>query len=179
MQYIFFILCLILPVLACGQSGEPPKMQLSSLCDLQVQSKAGDRRIVQIEGVYLSGMEGASYILVPECSMQSTYVEFNLKTRKNWDLLRSLISEKRDKGKIGDGSPILVVFEGEFFGPPLPNPTWPDWFRKAYHPGWDSNAKTKIIVYSINSASRLSADHPCASKNEDRWPCFQGKNLSR
>lgn len=143
------------------------------LCDLQTHIAQGEHQSVRIEGVYLAGMEGGSYIVVPECSIRSTYVEFELKNHKNWNKLRKLIKSNREKGVIGDGTPVLVIFEGEFYGPPATNPTFPEAFKKAYHPGWDSNALTKLIVHSIRSVKPLPANHPCASSKSNKWPCFQ------
>ena len=57
-------------------------------------------------------------------------------------------------------TPVLVIFEGEFYGPQLPNPKLPEAIRKIYHPAWDNhNSMTKLIVFAIQSVKPLS-DHP-------------------
>ncbi len=43
------------------------------------------------------------------------------------------------------------VFEGEFYGPPKPDPKLPEDIRRVYRPGWDSGAMTKIVVHEIIS----------------------------
>ena len=58
-----------------------------SLCDLQMQLKEGERRVVRVEGVYLAGI-GTNYLVAPECSIRTTYIEFDLRSRKNWKRLR-------------------------------------------------------------------------------------------
>jgi hypothetical protein len=40
----------------------------------------------------------------------------------------------------GDGDAVLVVFEGEFYGPRVPDPNLPDAIRKNYHPAWGTMA---------------------------------------
>jgi hypothetical protein len=77
----------------------------------------------------------------------------------------------------GDGDAVLVVFEGEFYGPQVPDPKLPEALRKNYHPGWDHNnvSMTKLVVHAIQSVEPLPADHPCAPPKTDPnlWPCFQ------
>jgi hypothetical protein len=70
-----------------------------------------------------------------------------------------------------------VVFEGEFYGPQVPDPKLPEAIRKNYHPGWDhmNASMTKMVVHTIQSVEPLPSDHPCASPKSDpnQWPCFQ------
>jgi hypothetical protein len=77
----------------------------------------------------------------------------------------------------GDGDAVLVVFEGEFYGPQVPDPKLPAGIGENYHPGWDHNnaSMTKLVVHAIRSVEALPADHPCAPPKSDprEWPCFQ------
>lgn len=165
-----FAICLI------AQRGiAQTRLPATSLCDLQVQLTQGEHRTVRVEGVYLAGLEG-EYLVAAGCSERSTRIEFTLKTQRNLEKLRTMINEPYKEKKIsGSGEPVLVIFEGEFYGPPVPDPKLPDAIRKVYHPGWDSNSTTKLVVSSIESVKALPADHPCAPPKSDltQWPCFQ------
>jgi hypothetical protein len=150
--------------------------QTVPLCELQTKLVQGEHRSVQVEGVYLSGIEGPPYLVTSGCSGRSTAIEFKLRTRRLWKQLVRLSNRTNTKRhSLGDGDPVLVVFEGEFYGPPVPDSKLPERFRKNYHPGWDSNASTKMVVHAIVSVQPLPADHPCAPRKSDPngWPCFQ------
>jgi len=152
-------------VLAKG-TGAQAHAPVSSLCDLQERMAQGERRAVRVEGVFLNGTD-VRYLVVPGCSGRSTLIEFTLKTRRNWAKLLGMSSDFRQT---------IVIFEGDFLGPPVPDPKLPEGIRKVYHPGWDSNAATKMIVHTILSVKALPADHPCAPSKSDpveKWPCFQ------
>jgi hypothetical protein len=174
MRKLFCIFELLFSVLLIRQSVAEQKMPVSSLCKLQMQVMQGKHQSVLVEGVYLSGVNGASYLINPECSITSTYVDFDLKTHKNFKKLQKLLDSGKRGGVIGDaGAPVLVLFEGEFYGPPIPDPKLPEWVRKIYHPTWDNDNFTKLVVRSIRNVQLLPADHPCASTKSDKWPCYQ------
>ena len=151
--------------------------QLVPLCELQTRLAQGEHRSVQIEGVYLSGLEG-QYLVTSDCRGRSTSIEFELETHRLWKQLVRL-SNRTNRGKhiSGDGDPVLVVFEGEFYGPRVPDPKLPEAIRKNYHPGWDhmNASTTKMVVHAIQRVQPLPADHPCAPPKSDphQWPCFQ------
>ncbi len=154
-----------------------PGSQIVSLCELQTKLTQGEERDVRVEGVYLSGLEG-QYLVTSDCSGRSTFIDFELKTHRLWKRLVQLSNRTNTKRHdIGDGDPVLVIFEGEFYGPQSPDPRLPEAIRKNYHPGWDpQNASmTKMVVHSIQSVEPLPAGHPCApSKSDpDDWPCFR------
>jgi hypothetical protein len=151
--------------------------QLVPLCELQTKLAQGEHRNVQVEGVYLSGLEG-QYFVTSGCSGRSTSIEFELKTHRLWkQLVRLSNRTNTEKRSSGDSDPVLVVFEGEFYGPRVPDPKLPEAFRKNYHPGWDpmNASMTKMVVHAILRVQPLSADHPCAPPKSDpnQWPCFQ------
>jgi hypothetical protein len=127
--------------------------------------------------VYLSGLEG-QYLVTSGCSGRSTAIEFELKSRRLWKRLVQMSNKtSTQKHAYGDGDAVLVVFEGEFYGPSVPDPKLPEALRKNYHPGWDHNnaSITKLVVHAIQSVEPLPADHPCAAPKSDsnKWPCFQ------
>lgn len=123
----------------------------ASLCDLQAQVPQGDRRMVRVEGIYMSGSEH-QFLVAERCSGSRTRVDFDLKNRRLWTtLVRMTNKTDRQRHVVGSVDPVLVVFEGEFYGPPNPDPKLPDNIRGVYHPGWDSEAMTKIVVREIVS----------------------------
>ncbi len=151
--------------------------QLVPLCELQTRTAQGEHRIVRVEGVYLSGLEG-QYLVTSGCAGRSSSIEFDLKTHRLWkELVRLSNLTNEEKHVSGDGDPVLVVFEGEFYGPQVPDQKLPEALRKNYHPGWDhmNASMTKIVVHSILSVKPLPANHPCAPPKSDpqQWPCFQ------
>jgi len=158
------------------QSIAQAQLPVLSLCDLQVQVAQGEHRPVQVEGVFLSGLEGQDLVNAG-CSGRSTYIEFALKTHQRWKRLERLSNKtNRRKHWLGDGDAVLVIFKGEFYGPQTPDPKLPEWIRKFYHPAWgNADEMTKLVVYSILSVKALPANHPCAplKSNPRQWPCYQ------
>lgn len=165
--------------LTAGQvaAQSPSGLQLVPLCDLQTKVAQGEHRTVRVEGVYLSGLEG-QYLIAAGCSGRSTDIEFELKSHRLWKRLVQMSNKTNARKHVsGDGDAVLVVFEGEFYGPRAPDPKLPEAIRTNYHSGWDHNnaSMTKLIVHAIQSVESLPADHPCAPPISDpnRWPCFQ------
>jgi hypothetical protein len=78
-------------------------------------------------------------------------VELALRSRRNKEKLRKLLDRNRQ---------VRVVVEGEFYGPPLPDPKLPEALKKQYHPGWGHLAafSTKMAVYRIESVSAIGDD---------------------
>ena len=163
-------------LMAAAQGVAQSNLPASSLCELQTKLAQGEHRTVRVEGVYLTGLEG-QYLVTSGCSGRSTSVEFELKSRHLWKQLVEMSNRTNAKKHIsGDGDAVLVAFEGEFYGPQVPDPKLPEAIRKNYHPGWDHNnaAMTKMVVRAIQSVEPLPADHPCAPPKSDprQWPCF-------
>ncbi len=145
---------------------------LSSLCELQTKVAQGEHQSVRVEGVFLPGLGGQGALVAAGCDGRSTRIEFELQSRDGWQRLTRM-SDKQDE--------VLVVFSGEFYGAPAPDPKLPEAIRKNYHPGWDYNSMTKLVVHTILSVNALPASHPCASPKSDptkKWPCFQHDPLS-
>ena len=172
------ILCLLIVGLMAGSlvAQSSPDSQLAPLlCELQTKLAQGEQRNVQVEGVYLSGLEG-QYLVTWGCSGRSTAIEFELRTHRLWKKLVRL-SNVKNRHVAGDGDAVLAVFEGEFYGPPVPDAKLPEAIRKNYHPAWDpmNASMTKMVVHAIRSVKPLPPDHPCAPPGSDpkQWPCFQ------
>jgi hypothetical protein len=174
----FPIFALLSIILLAGQvEGQSPAgLQLASLCDLQTKAAQGGHRTVRVEGVYLAGLEG-QYLVAAGCSGRSTAIQFDLKSHWLWKRLEHMSNKTNARKHVsGDSDPVLVVFQGEFYGPLVPDPKLPEAIRKNYHPGWDNNASmTKLVVHAIQSVELLPANHPCAPPKSDprQWPCFQ------
>jgi hypothetical protein len=170
-QRIVWALGLYLVVVETAAQGQ---LATSSLCDLQVQLTQGEHRPVRVEGVYLAGLEG-QLLVVEGCCGRNTAVEFDLKSHRLWKRhVRLSNKTNAQKHVSGDGDPVLVVFEGEFYGPRAPDPKLPEEIRKVYHPAWDNQASmTKLVVHSILSIKTLPVNDPCAPTKSDKWPCYQ------
>jgi hypothetical protein len=145
------------------------------LCELQQQVAAGNHKIVEVGGVFLAGLEG-EYLVASGCSERSTRIEFALIDKKNVAKLWHLVDAASKPGVKGDGVPVRVVFEGEFYGPPLLDPKMSEVQRRLSDLRWDSNSTTKLVVHSIKSVEALSPSDPCAPQGTDpadKWPCWQ------
>ncbi len=173
---VFSFLCIGLST--CHLNAQPASTSgRVSLCLLQNQIVQGEHHRVQVEGVYLAGLEG-QYLVTSGCLGRSTDVEFELTSRHLWKRLVKISNRTSTRKNVhGDGDAVLVVFEGEFYGPMVPDPKLPEAIRKNYHPGWNHNnaSMTKLIVHQILDVKPLPTDHPCASQPDDpnQWSCFQ------
>lgn len=112
-----------------------------SLCILQKNVVQGKHRTVHISGLYGPGLNH-TVLEAPSCSAEGTWAELDLHSGRNKERLRKLLDKSRRA---------FVVVEGEFYGPPLPDPNLPEAIRKNFYPGWGHLAafKTKIVVHAI------------------------------
>lgn len=125
-----------------GSSQSVPKSpQLASLCSLQQKVTEGNHEIVRVSGIYGPGLDHTT-LEDPGCPDNSTWVELDLRSKRNREKLRRLLNHSRRA---------YVVLDGEFYGPPVPDPKLPEALRKSYHPGWGHLAafKTKLVVHAI------------------------------
>jgi len=129
------------------------------LCDLQRTAKQGEQRSVQVGGIYITGYEG-SVLTDATCPSQGTWVELDLKSTANREQLRSMLKKA---GKA------YVVFEGDFYGPEVPDPKLPEAIRKSYQPGWGHLGafRTKLVVHAIKSVKPVPVD-----QQRDSSPCM-------
>ncbi len=123
--------------------------ETASLCSLQQKVAEGHHETVRVSGIFSQGtLEDAA------CPKESTWVEFDLRSEQNKEKLRKLLDRSRRA---------YVVVEGEFYGPPLPDPNLPVAIRKSYHPGWGHLAafKTKLVVHAIREVTAVpNGKHP-------------------
>lgn len=156
----YFFGLLFVGLLAWQVARSSPGLQLTPLCELQTSVAQGEHRTVRVEGVYVAGLEG-QYLEASDCSGRSTDIEFALKSHRLWKRLVQISNKSNTARRTsGDSDPVLVVLEGEFYGP-RPDPALPEAIRKNYHPAWGNhNSMTKLIVHAIQSVEPLPADRP-------------------
>jgi len=138
------------PLAICWMAAAQPGLSVSSICELRAKTAQGEHRTVRVEGVFSAGLE-SQQLVDPTCSSQSTAVEFELRSSRHKEKLWQV------SGRPGQA---LVIFEGEFYGPRTPDPKLPEGIRKTYHPGWDYNSMTKLVVHKICSVKHVPVDRP-------------------
>jgi hypothetical protein len=140
MQKAFYLVVLFTMCLLAVQSlATDPNM--ASLCVLQRNVAEGEHETVRVSGVYGPSLDH-TVLEDAECPNESTWVELALLSQENIRKLRKLLDRSRQA---------YVVVDGEFYGPPLPDPKLPEAIRRNYHPGWGHLAafKTKLVVHVI------------------------------
>jgi hypothetical protein len=120
-----------------------------SICRLQDTVAPGTHLTVRVSGVYGPSLDH-TVLADGECPSVSTWVELALRSEENKETLSKLLDRSRRA---------YVVVEGEFYGPPLPDPKLPETVKKQYHPGWGHLAAfpTKLVVYRIDSVKAVGS----------------------
>jgi hypothetical protein len=126
---------------SCFGQAAPNEPKVTSLCLLQERATEGSREAVRVAGLFSAGLELGT-LDDDACSKEATWVELALRSEQNKAKLRKLLDRSHRA---------YVVFEGEFYGPPPPDPKLPEVIRKNYHPGWGHLGafRTKLVVYAI------------------------------
>jgi hypothetical protein len=147
--YAFGVLVVCLFAEACFAQSKPVA---ASICGLQEEVSAGDHMNVRVSGVYSFGVD-EGVLENTACPNQSIWIELALQSEHNKNKLERLIH--------GPGR-AYVVFEGELYGSPLPDPKLPEAIRKVYHPGWGHMGafKTKLVVHVIREAAETPPSKP-------------------
>jgi hypothetical protein len=116
-----------------------------SLCALQEKVPEGGHINVRISGTYSGGL-GMGTLEDTACPDRTVWVELALRSDRNKKRLKRLLD--------GPGR-ADVVFEGEIYGPPVPDPKLPEAIRNSYHPGWGHLGafKTKLVVQTIREVA--------------------------
>jgi hypothetical protein len=131
------------------QDSGSPKEHVTPVCSALVGVKTGSHRKITVSGIYASGVEDFT-LYDPQClkSETPTWVEFRLRSQKHQKDLNQLISQS---GKAN------VEFEGEFYGPPVPDPALPEPIRQGIQFGWGHLGayRTKLVVYFIKRVSPI------------------------
>ena len=140
MQKTFHIVVLLAVCFLAEECFGKSEPKTTSLCVLQEKAAEGNHATVQVSGILSEWvtLEDAA------CPAEDTWVELALPPGqdKNKEKLRRLLD---------DYDRAYVMVEGEFYGPPLPDPKLPEVIRKAYHPGWGHLAafRAKLVVHVI------------------------------
>jgi hypothetical protein len=110
----------------------------------------GSHMSVVLSGVYEGGLgdSGSAMGTLSDsaCPKETAWIEIALESPTNRKKLNTILDES---------SRARVVFEGELYGPPLPDPKLPEGLRKASHPGWGHLGafKTKLVVHAIREVA--------------------------
>jgi len=144
------VFVLFLLAAACLGQSAPTEPRDNSLCLLQKTVSEGNHETVRVSGVFSEGLD-LGIMDDAACPEESTWVELALQSNRNKEKLRRLLDRSRRA---------YVLVEGEFFGPPLPDPKLPESIRKAYHPryGHLGCCRTKLVVHAIREVKAAPAD---------------------
>ena len=132
------ICCLGLATL-CLQIKSPKR-----LCNLQEIATQGSHIIVTVSGVYSTGPE-SSTLTDPACPVKAygqTWVEFDLKSNENEQKLKELLTRSQE---------VNLTAEGDFYGPPPPDPKLPSPMREKISQRWGhlGCCRTRFVVRKI------------------------------
>ena len=128
-------------VASVGQSASD-----GSLCMLQQKATEGEHMHVRVAGVLGGGLDQG--ILTDVACPETTWVELALESKRNRKKLVAILDHS-------EHYEAYVVFEGELYGPALPDPKLPEAIRKSYHPWWGhlNCCRTKLVVSEILAVS--------------------------
>lgn len=148
---VLFGLCLLTVGSPARSAAPQVNLKTTSLCVLQEQVAEGKHEAVRVYGMYGPGLDHA-VLEEPSCPAEGTWVELALRSDENKEKLRKLLDRSQRA---------YVLVEGDFYGPPLPDPSLPEAVRKSYHPGWGHLAafKTKLVVHAIRDVKALPTEH--------------------
>jgi hypothetical protein len=117
----------------------------------------GSHMSVMVSGVYEGGLGDSGPAMGTlndsACPQETAWIEIALQSATNRKKLNAILDKS---GRA------YVVFEGEFYGSPVPDPKLPEAIRKNYHPGWGHLGafKTKLVVNAIRKAAIAPAAKP-------------------
>jgi hypothetical protein len=145
MKTIFFCVALFAVCSSIKAQSVQTQPKAESMCFLQKNITEGNHKTVRVSGVFSEGLERGT-LEDTTCPSETTWVELALRSDRNKEKLRRFLDTSRRA---------YVVFEGEFYGPPLADPKLPETIRKDYHPGWGHLGafKTKLVVRVIRDVT--------------------------
>jgi hypothetical protein len=136
--------------LVAGNCFGQSKLAHVPLCGLEEKVPEGSHVHVRVSGVYEGGLGDTGPAMGTlhdsACPKETTWVEIALQSSTNRKKLNTTLDMS---GKA------YVVFEGDFYGPPVPDPKLPEGLRKYSHPGWGHLGafKTKLVVHEIRDVT--------------------------
>ena len=120
MQKIFRITVFLFSICffegGCFGQAATKGLEAMSLCSLQQKAAEGNHEAVRVAGIFSEGLDLGTLQDVT-CPNEITWVELDLRSRRNKGKLRSLLYHSRQA---------YVVLDGEFYGPPVPDPKLPE-----------------------------------------------------
>ena len=121
-----------------------------SLCLLQQSIRQGEHQPVLTSGKVDQG-ELNGGVLFDHACQEMTWLESSLRPQKNTKKLAKIIDRHLQAH---------VVIEGEFYGPPDPDPKLPEKFRENYHPNWGhlGCCRTQLVVHRLIDVRPLPRD---------------------
>ena len=154
MQRILVAATTLAMCLAVGTCFAQSNLGSLSLCQLQARATEGTHIAVQIAGIYSEGID-MGVLSALGCS-EGTWVELVLQSQRNKNKMSKYLHHSNQ---------CFVVFEGELYGPPVPDSKLPDSIRNVYHPGWGHLGafRTKLVVRFIREARPAPKHSPSAS----------------
>jgi hypothetical protein len=137
---------------------------VSSLCSLREKTAPGKHVKVLVSGI-LSIRPENSTLDDPECSVSaysSTWVEFDLRSKSNEQKLKDLLAHSQR---------VYLTAEGDFYGPPLPDPKLTDALQKDVPPHWGQLGccRTKLVVHAIREISPTPNTFPDKDTNPQSY----------
>jgi hypothetical protein len=155
-----FLICFVAG--GCFGQSASKKPQVTSLCSLQQKVTQGNHVAVRVSGIFSEGLDMGT-LQDDTCPNEITWVEIDLRSKRNKEKLRRLLEHSRRA---------YVVVDGEFYGPPLPDPKLPESIRKSYHPGWGHLAafKTKLVVHAIRDVRAVSTERMIIPSPPNQFP---------
>jgi hypothetical protein len=130
---------------AVAQNLGAARSKPQSVCDLPKLTQ-GTHKSIRLTAVASFGTD-MGVLADARCpSTQPVWFELSLKSERNRNRLHDQL-EKFGKAR--------VVFSGELYGPPLPDPKLPDSIRKNYRGGWGhlGSFPMKLVVFRIESVA--------------------------
>ena len=132
-------------LLGCASLSSNAQSKPQIVCNLP-QLAPGAHQSIRIAAIAESGTDMGVLSDASCPSIQPTWFELSLKSERNRDKLHNQI-EKAGKA--------AVVFTGQLYGPPQPDPRLPESIRKNYHGGWGhlGSFPMKVVVFRIDSVA--------------------------
>jgi hypothetical protein len=143
----------VLSICFAGRTCSAQTVKTTSLCTLQENIAPGHHLHVRIAGIFTSGPE-SSTLDYPACQIapyHDTWVDFDLRTERNDKKLKKLLEHSQR---------VYLEAEGEFYGPPLPDPKLPEALQQGSPPHWGhlGSCRTRLVVYAIIEVRALPKD---------------------
>lgn len=137
---------------------------VSSLCSLREKTAQGKHVKVLVRGVLSIRPENWT-LDDPACSVSpysSTWVEFDLRSKSNERKLKDLLVHSQR---------VYLTSQGDFYGPPLPDPKLTEEPQKGFPPHWGDLGccRTKLVVHAIREISPTPNSFPDKDTNPQSY----------